>query len=150
MPRSFANVIIHVVFSTKNRMRVLNAPLWYEMHAYMATVVRGMECECYRVGGVEDHAHLAIGLSRTLTIAKMVELIKTSSSKWVKTKGSDLEEFSWQRGYAAFSCSYKERERICAYIDGQEQHHATRTFKEEYLELLKEPDLVFDDQYIWD
>src|SRR5207253_7787855 len=82
----------------------------------------------YRVGGVADHVHLAIRLSRTITIADLVETLKTSSSKWVKTQSPELAEFSWQRGYGCFPVGPADLDSLRAYIDGQEEHHKTRTF----------------------
>lgn len=104
MPQSLSYLLIHVVFSTKNRVPVLaDASVRLALHAYLATVARNADCECYRVGGIADHVHLAIRLSRTITTAKLVEELKTSSSKWLKTQSPDLAAFAWQRGYGAFS-----------------------------------------------
>ena len=85
---------MHIIFSTKERRPFLNPETCPKLHAYLATVARNAGCECYRVSGVADHVHLAIRLSRTLTIAKLVEDLKTSSSKWLKTESSDLKAFS--------------------------------------------------------
>jgi putative transposase len=98
MPQSLAFLLIHVVFSTKHREPVLDATVQPALHAYLATVTRNMECECYRAGGIEDHVHLAIRLSRTTTVAQLVEELKTSSSKWLKTQSPALTSFAWQRG----------------------------------------------------
>jgi len=97
MPQSLSFLLVHIVFSTKDRAPLLDATVRPALHAYLATVARGAECECYRVGGVADHVHLAIRLSRTLTTAKLVEELKTSSSKWLKTQSPALSGFSWQR-----------------------------------------------------
>jgi len=86
MPQSLSLVIVHLVFSTKDRLPRFDAPLRPHLHAYLAEVARNAGCEAYRVGGVADHVHLAIRLSRTLTIADLVETLKTSSSKWLKTQ----------------------------------------------------------------
>jgi REP element-mobilizing transposase RayT len=97
MPQSLSLVIVHLVFSTKDRLPRFEAPLRPHLHAYLAEVARNAGCEAYRVGGVADHVHLAIRLSRTLTIADLVETLKTSSSKWLKTQSAALSDFSWQR-----------------------------------------------------
>src|SRR5580692_7448526 len=125
MPQSFALIIVHLVFSTKDRAPILNTSLRTALHAYLATVARNAGCECFRVGGVEDHVHLAVRLSRTLTIADLVENLKTSSSKWLKTQSASLAAFSWQRGYGCFSVGPTDLDSLCAYIDNQEQHHRT-------------------------
>ena len=98
MPQSLSLAIIHLVFSTKDRQPFLNPTIRKDAHAYLAKVARNAGCECYRIGGVEDHVHLATRLSRTITIADVVEKLKTSSSKWLKSQAPDLGDFAWQRG----------------------------------------------------
>ncbi len=120
------------------------------LHAYLATVARNTECECYRAGGVDDHVHLAIRLTRTITVAKLVEELKTSSSKWLKTQSPSLGAFAWQRGYGAFSVGPSQLDALLHYIDTQEEHHRTRTFQEEYRAFLKKYGIEFDERYVWD
>ena len=95
MPQSLGPVIVHIVFSTKERHPWLVPDARPRLHAYLATIARNSGCECYQAGGVADHVHLAIRLSRTITIADFVEIVKTTSSKWLKTLSPDLALFSW-------------------------------------------------------
>ena len=150
MPQSLALVIVHLVFSTKDRQPLLGTSVRPALHAYLATVARNAGCECYRVGGVADHVHLAIRFSRTLTIADLVEELKTSSLKWLKTQSPELAAFSWQRGYGAFSVGPSDLDALRAYIDGQEEHHRTRTFQDEYRAFLTKYGIEFDEGYVWD
>lgn len=150
MPQSLANVLIHLVFSTKDRAPCLIPSVCPALHAYLATVARNAGCECPRVGGVEDHVHLAIRFSRTTTIANLVEELKTSSSKWLKTQSSDLGGFAWQRGYGVFSVGPSDLDALLAYIDRQEEHHRTRTFQDEYRMFLTKYGVAFDERYVWD
>lgn len=151
MPQSLSQVLIHLVFSTKNRQPWLSDTIRQPLHAYMAATVRELErCECYRVGGVEDHVHLAIRLSRTITIAELVQKVKTSSSRWIKEQDRALEHFAWQSGYASISAHYPELPRLLAYIDGQEEHHRKVTFQDEYQAFLTEHGIEFDERYVWD
>jgi REP element-mobilizing transposase RayT len=120
------------------------------LHAYLATVARNLGCECFRAGGVADHVHLAVRLSRSVTIAALVEELKTASSKWVKTQHAALRNFAWQRGYGCFSVAPGDLENLVAYIDNQQEHHRTRTFQEEYVALLKKYGIQFDERYVWD
>jgi REP element-mobilizing transposase RayT len=106
MPQSFSLIAVHLVFSTKDRTPVLTTPIRAALHAYLATVARNAGCECFRAGGAADHVHLAISLSRTITAARMVEELKTSSSRWLKTQSPTFGAFAWQRGYAAFSVAH--------------------------------------------
>jgi REP element-mobilizing transposase RayT len=150
MPQSLSLVIVHVIFSTKERRPFLDPDTRPKLHAYLATVARNAGCEAYRVGGVADHVHLAIRLSRTITIADLVEELKTSSSKWLKTQSPALAAFSWQRGYACFSVGPADLDSLRAYIDGQEEHHKTRTFQDEFRMFLKKYGVEYDEAYVWD
>jgi len=139
-----------VVFSTKDRAPLLAASVRPALHAYLATVARNAECECFRVGGITDHVHLAIRLSRTITVAKLVEELKTSSSKWLKAQSPALAAFAWQRGYGAFSVGPSHLDALRRYIDEQMEHHRTRTFQEEYRAFLTKYGIAFDERYVWD
>jgi len=151
MPQSLSQVLLHVVFSTKYRHPWLKPSIRGKLHAYMAGTVRQLEhCECYRVGGVEDHVHLAIRLARTITIADLLQHVKASSSRWIKEQDPDLKPFAWQKGYGAFSAYYQELPRLLTYIDGQEEHHRKATFQDEYRGFLIEHGIEFDERYVWD
>jgi REP element-mobilizing transposase RayT len=150
MPQSLALLIVHLVFSTKDRQPFLDASVRPSLHGYLATVARNMDCEAYRVGSVADHVHLAIRLSRTVPIAKLVEELKTSSSKWLKTQSAELAMFAWQRGYGAFSVGPSDLDALRAYVDGQEEHHRTRTFQDEFRAFLTKYGIEFNERYVWD
>jgi putative transposase len=150
MPQSLSLVVVHVIFSTKDRVPCLGSQVRSDLHAYLATVARNAGCECYRAGGVADHVHLAIRLSRTITIAQLIETLKTSSSKWLKAHTRELNGFAWQRGYGCFSVGPADVPVLCEYIDGQEEHHRTRTFQEEFRALLNKYGVSYDEAYVWD
>jgi putative transposase len=150
MPQSLSYLLTHIIFSTKDRAPVLDLDVRPALHAYLATVSRNMDCECFRVGGVADHVHLAVRLSRTLTMAKLVEELKTSSSKWLKTQSPTLGTFAWQRGYGAFSVGPSDLKALLDYIDNQEEHHRTRSFQDEYRAFLKKYGIEYDERYVWD
>lgn len=120
------------------------------LHAYLATVSRNAECECFRVGGVADHVHLAVRLPRTLSVADLAEELKSSSSKWIKTQSPSLKKFTWQRGYAAFSVGPADMSALIEYIAGQEEHHRKRSFQDEMRAFLKRYGVEFDERYVWD
>ena len=150
MPQSLSLVIVHVIFSTKERRPFLDPETRPKLHAYLATVARNAGCEASRVGGVADHVHLAIRLSRTVTIAELVETLKTTSSKWLKTQSPALTAFSWQRGYGCFSVGPSDLDPLKAYIDSQEEHHKKWTFQEEFRMFLKKYGVEYDEAYVWD
>src|SRR5436190_8571487 len=112
MPQSLSRVLVHLVFSTKNRERVLTPIIQAELHPYLATVLDNFECPSLQVGGVEDHVHLLFGLARTRTISEVVERVKTSSSKWIKTKDPRFVDFYWQAGYGVFSVSHSQANEV--------------------------------------
>ena len=150
MPQTLGFVLVHVIFSTKGRAPLLGDAVRPDLYAYLATVVRNAGCECYRVGVVADHVHLAIRLSRTLSVADLVADLKTSSSKWLKGMGPALRQFAWQTGYGVFSVGPANMGALWEYIDGQESHHAHRSFQEEYRGFLKRYGVDFDEPYVWD
>jgi len=118
------------------------------LHGYLATVARNNECECYRVGGVEDHVHLAIRLSRSLTISDFVRVLKQTSSKWMKNQG--VADFQWQLGYGSFSVSPSHLNVLLDYIENQEEHHKKETFQDEYRRILDKYNIEYDERYVWD
>jgi len=123
MAQSLSLVLVHLIFSTKGRFPCLDPAMRSRLHAYLATVARNARCESYRAGGTGDHVHLAVRLSRTTSIAGLVEELKTSSSKWLILQRSALGRFPWQRGYGAFSVCPSELEDLVTYISNQEEHH---------------------------
>jgi REP element-mobilizing transposase RayT len=149
MSQSLAFVLIHVVFSTKDRIPYLKPALCPDLYAYLATVARNTGCECYRVGGIADHVHCAIRLSRSTDLSHLVETLKTSSSKWLKTQSPALSTFAWQRGYGAFSVGPSDLSELLHYIDTQEAHHQKQTFQEEFRLFLKRYGIEFDERYTW-
>ncbi len=120
------------------------------MHSYLATICRDLGAELVQVGGVSDHVHIVTALPRTLSQARIVEQLKTASSKWIKALDARYRNFFWQRGYAAFSVSPSQLDAILKYIEGQQEHHRTRTFQEEYRALLRRHGIDFDERYVWD
>ena len=150
MPQSLANVLLHVVFSTKGREPVFANAWRPELEAYLAGILRRLDCPAVQVGGMPEHVHFLCRLSRTLTIAKMVEEVKKGSSKWVKTKAAALRNFHWQNGYGVFSVSPSRSPEVVQYIADQEEHHRRVTFEEEYRALLEKHGLEFDERYVWD
>ncbi|HKI00702.1 MAG TPA: IS200/IS605 family transposase [Thermoanaerobaculia bacterium] len=150
MPQSLSRILVHLIFSTKNRLPFLVPEIRTELHPYLSTVLSDNGCPSLQVGGVEDHVHLLFGLSRTLTVAQVVETVKTSSSKWLKTKGSALGSFYWQVGYGAFSVSQSDADAVVRYIQDQERHHRNTTFQDEYRKFLHRYQVPYDENYVWD
>ena len=150
MPQSLDHILLHIVFSTKDRFPFLVPSIRPALQAYLAAVVRNAGCGCPRIGAVSDHVHLAVQLTRTITVASLVEQVKTSSSKWLKAHSSDLGDFAWQRGYGVFSVGPSDLDALLLYIDNQQEHHRTRSYQDEYREFLKTYGLACGERYVWD
>jgi putative transposase len=149
MSQSLALVLVHIIFSTKNRVPFLqSAELRSELHAYLTGTLRGLECDPLQVGGVEDHVHILCGLSRKISLAELVKNLKTSSTRILKGKGHD--GFSWQSGYAVFSVSQSARESVFSYVAKHDIHHRRINFQDEFRALLSKHGVRFDERYMWD
>jgi REP element-mobilizing transposase RayT len=148
--QSLARVLVHLVFSTKNRVPVLHPDIRQEQFPYLAVTLTNNDCPSLRVGGVADHVHLFFGLSRTKSISETVELVKVPSSRWIKTKGIEFADFHWQAGYGIFSVSQSNADEVCRYIDDQERHHQRMTYQEELREFFKRYRVEYDERYVWD
>jgi REP element-mobilizing transposase RayT len=151
MPQSLAKILVHTVFSTKDRRPFLRDEiLREELHRYLGGILSNLDCQPIIVGGVEDHVHLLCALSRTCSVAEMVKEVKRGSSLWIKTKNADLPDFAWQSGYGIFSLGFSQAEAVRDYIAGQEEHHRKISFQDEFRQLLKRYEIEFDERYVWD
>ncbi|MBK7959522.1 MAG: IS200/IS605 family transposase, partial [Bacteroidetes bacterium] len=141
---------IHIVFSTKYRQELIHPPVEEELHAYLGGICIKLECQPIKVGGYKDHIHILCMLSKKIALMKLVEEVKSHSSKWIKTKGDEYQNFYWQDGYGAFSVKLSEVESVIKYIANQHRHHSKLTFQNEYRAILKKNQIEFDEKYVWD
>jgi len=148
MPQSLSNVLVHLVFSTKNRTAWLTPDLREEVFAYLVGILKDIGCHPIQVGGHDDHVHLVFAMVRTRSFAQVVEEVKTGSSRWMKTKG--VPGFAWQTGYAVFSVSPGDVSPVVEYVRDQAEHHKTVSFIDEFRALMKEAEIEFDERYVWD
>ena len=150
MPQSLSQLYVHLIFSTKHREPILLLPVREDLHAYLAAVLNNHDSPALKVGGMSDHVHALFRLSKNLALAKIVEEVKTSSSKWLKTQGRCLANFHWQSGYGAFSVSAADVEEVVQYIAQQETHQRVASFQDEFRKLLHAHEMAFDERYVWD
>lgn len=150
MPQSLAQILVHLVFSTKNREALLADDIRDELHAYIGGIAEHQKGTLLKAGSVADHIHLLIAHPRTCAPADLVQEIKTGSSKWLKTKGTQYTDFHWQGGYGIFSISPAHRPALEAYIANQTEHHLKVTFQDEYRRLLNKYSIEHDERYMWD
>ncbi len=156
MPQSLSKIAIHLIFSTKNRQRVLVYPdLRNELEAYIIGILCNLKSPSIMTRAETDHAHILYFQNRTASTAEIAGTVKKESSAWIKTKKPELRDpnlikFAWQAGYGAFSVSESKIEAVKSYIENQEEHHKRVTFQEEYREFLLRHRIEYDKRYVWD
>jgi len=150
MPQSLANVLVHLVFSTKNREGLITEIIEPELYRYTSAVLEMADSPMITIGGLPDHVHILFKLSRKKSIAEIVESVKSDTSRWIKTKGREFSKFYWQAGYGAFSVSPTSVVAVKNYIAGQKEHHREKTFQDEFRELMAKAGIEIDERYVWD
>jgi len=148
MPQSLANILIHVIWSTKERRPLISDTVRPSMHGYMAGILKNIESPALIINSVTDHAHLLCQLSKNVAACKLVEEVKKSSSKWMKEQG--IADFAWQNGYGVFSVSQPNVDAVRKYIEDQPEHHRKRDFKDEFREFCQKYNVSLDERYVWD
>jgi putative transposase len=150
MPQSLHVLSAHIIFSTKRRHPDLGPELRPSLWAYIAGILKNLECGSITVGGHFDHIHVLCNLSKKYAPMKVLEVVKKESSKWVKDQQRGLQSFHWQDGYGLFSVSPSHFEAVRQYILKQEEHHQKVSFQAEFLSILRKYSVAFDERYVWD
>jgi putative transposase len=150
MPQSFGALYFHLVFSTKNRQPLIDDDLQARLYEYIGGILRAEKSVLLAAGGMPDHVHLLVSLSRELSIAETLRLVKANSSKWIHETFPDRQHFAWQAGYGAFSVSFSNLPDVKHYLARQAEHHRIRTFQDEFREFLRKHELEWDERYVWD
>ena len=145
MPSTHHGILIHVVFSTKQRFKLLHENWRDELYGIMGGIAKEHKSILLRCGGIEDHVHLLLKIHPSFAIADTVKLIKGNSSRWINDYQKVPARFEWQRGYGAFSVSESMADVVKSYIDNQEQHHRQQSFQDEYFALLRKHKIEFDE-----
>ena len=149
MAHSYVNNLMHCVFSTKERFPFIDANLEQRLWPYIGGIARENGVKALAIGGTGDHVHALLSLPATMSFAKVVQLIKGGSSKWIHEMSTKYKKFEWQEGYGAFSVSASQVNRTIAYINNQKEHHRKRTFEEELIELLDKHGVEYDRRYLF-
>lgn len=150
MPQSLAKVYLHLIFSTKNRERVLTDGLRSELHAYIGGILNQLGCAPIEINSEPDHVHLLFLQSRTETISNVVGQVKKGANDWLRTRGAEYAEFYWQGGYGIFSVSQSAVDDVREYIRGQREHHRKVSFQDEFRAFLERYQVDHDERYMWD
>lgn len=146
MSHAYAQNTIHLVFSTKDRRKLVSKEFQPRLWAYTAGICKNEGIFVHAVGGTNDHAHLLVRIPPSLSLAKAVATIKSNSSRWANEQG---EKLAWQQGYAVFSVSSSNVPSVMRYIQNQESHHKRMTFDAEFIALLKKHGVEFDPKYVF-
>jgi putative transposase len=149
MANAFRALNVHCVFSTKGRTPVLTPEIRPRLWAFMGGIANQNGIRPLCIGGMSDHAHLLLSLPTSLSVASAMQVIKGGSSTWLRNTFASLGHFAWQEGYGAFAVSVSHLDNAMRYIQNQEEHHRTRTFREEYLAFLQKNRIQNEEQYVF-
>ncbi len=148
MSQSYTNLIYHIVFSTKNRQPVIIENVKTRLYEYIGGTIRGVGGIALAINGMEDHIHVLAKLRADKTVSAVLRDLKANSSGWMHKVFPELKDFSWQNGYGAFTVSASQSEKVKQYIADQEKHHQKRSFRDEFIALLKANEIDFDEKYL--
>lgn len=148
MPSTHTSLNFHIVFSTKDRINLINQEWRAELHIYLGGVIKNQGGVALAIGGTSDYVHVLASLDPPHRLPELIRDMKANSTSWAKRE-KDERKFSWQTGYGAFTVSPSNIERVKSYVLNQDRHHRKKNFKEEYVELLKAAQVEYDEQYLW-
>ena len=145
---TYTQILFQIVFSTMNRERTLKTEKRVELYKYIWGIMKNKKCHLYQIGGIEDHIHIVTHIHPTISLSALIKDIKVASSEYIK-KESLFQNFTgWQDGYAAFTYSLSEKDKLVNYVKNQVEHHKVITYHEELKQLLIEQQIEFDEKYL--
>ena len=150
MGHTYSNLLIHVIFSTKDRRPIIRADFSQRLHKYLGGLARQEFGKAIKVGGTEDHIHGLISIRTDVALAQAMSRWKSLSTGWIHKTIAGAGDFAWQGGYGAFSVSQSNAAGVIAYIEKQAEHHQRQTFEQEFIEFLERHQTEYDPQRLWD
>ena len=150
MAHTYSDLLIHIVFSTKDRVPLLNSELKVRLFPYIGGIARELGAVALLINGPADHVHILVLLPTKLSVSELVGKIKANSSGWVHREFPDHGTFAWQAGYAAFPVSHSQKRAVLDYIANQEEHHRKVSFKDELIALLRKHQIEYDERYVFE
>ena len=149
MSQTLTSLLVHLIFSTKNRVSIITPEVEPDLFAYMGGILKNCESRLLDAGGTSDHVHLLVSQSKNIALSALMKELKKSSSAWSKTAGRRFQDFHWQDGCGAFSISQRVMPEMKRYLANQKEHHRKQTFQEELIQFLEEYEIEYDEQYLW-
>jgi REP element-mobilizing transposase RayT len=149
MPHSLSDVLVHVIFSTKERRPMIADDLRARLFGYMGSIVKERKGIPHIINGTKDHVHMLVSIPTTMSVAEMMRFVKGSSSRWVHQEFGKKRGFAWQSGYSVFSVSRSMFQQVHRYIARQQEHHRKVSFKEELIVFLRKHEIEYDEKYLW-
>lgn len=149
MAQTLVSLLVHVIFSTKNRQSLITPAVEPELFSYMGGILRNKQSRLLDAGGTTDHVHLLISQSKNIALSLLLQDVKKDTSFWIKSKGREFRNFHWQDGYGGFSLATSDVPRLRNYIANQKEHHRKQSFQEELIQFLDEYGIEYDERYLW-
>jgi REP element-mobilizing transposase RayT len=149
MANTYTQIHLHVVFAVKYRRGVIQSDWQEQLYRYITGIVQGCGHKVLAINGMQDHVHLFFGMRPTQALSELMKQVKGGSAKWINENHLVLGRFAWQEGYGAFSYSRSQKEAVIMYINQQKEHHKTRTFREEYQEMLRKFEVDYQEQFVF-
>ena len=150
MANTYTQIYIHIVFAVEHRQNLIPKAHKDELHQYITGIVTNKKQKVIQINSMPDHLHILIGIDPNVAISELVQTIKANSSRFINKRQWTVGRFNWQEGFAAFSYSHSQLDNVADYIKNQETHHAHKSFREEYIEILKRFNVDYDERYIFD
>lgn len=150
MSHSIVKVLVHIIFSTKDRSDLITPEIENELFRYIHGIVENNKSKLIIAGGMPNHIHLLVSLPKKIDVPELIGDIKRDSSSWIKKQGAEFRNFYWQKGYGAFSIGQSQVPIVTRYIKNQKEHHKKRIFEDEFRALLKKYEIEYDERYLWD
>jgi putative transposase len=145
---TFTQILYQIVFSTKNAEKTIKPENADKLYCYIWGILKNKKCKLYQINGPENHLHILTHIHPTVAVSSLVKDIKVASSAWIKEEKLFPNFIAWQEGYGAFTYHIKQKDMLTNYIKSQREHHRIKTFKEEFIELLNEHGIEFDEKYL--
>jgi REP element-mobilizing transposase RayT len=150
MPNTFTQLYIQIVFTVKGRENLIGNKWEDELHKYICGIVNGNKQKVYAINGMPDHIHILLSIKPDIALSDLMRDIKASSSKWINEKKLVVGKFQWQEGFGAFSYSQSQIDNVINYIKNQKEHHLKKSFKEEYIAMLKKFEIEYNEKYLFE